>query len=201
MLIPAALPVVFGDLPSDGEARGERLLLLAGVLVSRDSRDPRAFPGRADDDARLLACYQLASGVAATHARGVAFGGRGMRTEDVVVDGAPEVHSRVSPGYFAPPPEDEDEDAKAEAKDKTAAKTETEESPHPPGSSRFGALPIRTRVPGRLPTRSLTRTRRRWSATAAWRAGAVSNLDYILELNRRAGRSRGDRGFHALFLG
>jgi len=35
-------------------------------------------------------------------------------------------------------------------------------------------------------------------ATIAWRAGVLSNLDYLLELNARAGRTRGDRAFHAV---
>ena len=38
-------------------------------------------------------------------------------------------------------------------------------------------------------------------AASAWRAGAVSNLDYILELNRRAGRSEAIAGFTRLFRG
>ena len=36
------------------------------------------------------------------------------------------------------------------------------------------------------------------SATAAWQAGALSNLDYLLLLNHFAGRARGNRAFHAV---
>ena len=35
-------------------------------------------------------------------------------------------------------------------------------------------------------------------ATATWRAGGLSNLDYLLALNHFAGRTRGDRSFHAV---
>ena len=132
---------------------------------------------------------------------------------------------RVSPDCFAPPPEaneDEDDDAAAVAAEvvvvvmmvvvviATVATVMAmakagwwyprgiRETRGPAGSA--GASDLDSdRGPGwrskDFDETSLERV------TSAWRAGAVSNLDYILELNRRAGRSRGDRGFTRLFRG
>ena len=244
--IPAVLPVVAaasipspeGDDYAEGEdasappvprsRRGleERLLLFSPASRSRVSlRSILAHsPGAlADDDARRLACYQLVSGVAAMHARGVAFGGRGMRPEDVVVHDAPGSPSACFAGLFRAAARGErrrgrrrgggggggggsGDDGGGDGSDGGDGDGDGEGgvvvSARYPRNARsgFGSAGASDLDSDRGPgwrskdfdETSLERV------TSAWRAGAVSNLDYILELNRRAGRSRGDRGFHAV---
>ena len=244
--IPAVLPVVAaasipspeGDDYAEGEdasappvprsRRGleERLLLFSPA--SRSCVSLRSIlahsPGAlADDDARRLACYQLVSGVAAMHARGVAFGGRGMRPEDVVVHDAPGSPSACFAGLFRAAARGErrrgrrrgagggggggsGDDGGGDDSDGGDGDGDGEGgvvvSARCPRNARsgFGSAGASDLDSDRGPgwrskdfdETSLERV------TSAWRAGAVSNLDYILELNRRAGRSRGDRGFHAV---